>query len=279
VWIAELAWRWALGAALLALAAFAGYRWLDSVVVVGRDPLLGAGSRLFRLAAVMIGGWAALSVIAGACGRCATLPLLFRRVPTRPNFRALAGNGSLRAAVELAAAMSLLLAWRLATSVAGAAEEYQLGWFLLALVPMSLMIAATLAVLYWFLSVAPLFSVAQARDSLGAVEGAVELAQRKPAAFVLVSGLFGFARAAWFASAISFSFGLAAAFVPFSRVAALVIFCVAALVAFAGSGFLRLCFLAATAALIEDEEPTAELMPSEPDPAFYAQPVSVAAPS
>ena len=126
--VAEIAWRWTLGAALLALGAFAAIELLDSIVVVGGDPVAGLLSQSARLAAILIAGAAFLSIAAAAGGRCATLPLLFRQLPAQPRFRALAGNAFLRAALMLAGALAMMTACLLAADAAGKARQYFAGW-------------------------------------------------------------------------------------------------------------------------------------------------------
>ena len=277
---AEIAWRWSLGGALLTLAAVAGYRYLDSIIVIGGDPRVGLWARTLRLVAVMFAGTTVLSILAAASGRSAALPLLFRRLPARPRFRALTGNAFLRAALALSAALGILLACRLALRILAGAHSGG-GWFIVALAIACAMILVALLPLWLVLSIAPLFSVSQDCDTLNAVAGAVELIQRRPGAGVLIWITFSVLRLGWFSTAFGFAMGVVAAAAPLSRTIAIVIFCAGLLVTFAGGDFLRLCSLGAFAALIDDVEPVEISTTPAPTPqsSLYAPPAVAVLPS
>src|SRR5215472_9688709 len=96
VLLAEIAWRWALGAAVSVLLFVAAAEYLNSISVIGPEPFAGLGTHFLRLSAVSLGGIVLLASLATAAGRNAVLAALFadHRVS---NFSALLWLSFLRA--------------------------------------------------------------------------------------------------------------------------------------------------------------------------------------
>jgi hypothetical protein len=126
LWFAEIAWRWAFGAAALVLAFLALFTWLDSLPVSRVDQVLlasgsaplvgramqhifrGSAARLLRALAVLLPGMVVLWTVAAATGRAAILRTLMPE--SRAHWRSLLLVSFLRAMTAVAASVAILAA-------------------------------------------------------------------------------------------------------------------------------------------------------------------------
>lgn len=188
LWFAEIAWRWAFGAATLVLAFLALWTWLDSLPVSRVDQvLLGSGSapligralnhifngsaaRLVRAFAVLVPGMVLLWTVAAASGRAAILRTLM--LESRAHWRSLLVVSFLRAMTAVAAGVSVLAAFiafvRVATPVPPAEGRPGAAWLIF--LTLIFFIATCWSLLNWFLAVAPIYAVRSRRlsDALSA---------------------------------------------------------------------------------------------------------------
>lgn len=188
LWFAEIAWRWAFGAATLVLAFLALWTWLDSLPVSRVDQvLLGSGSapligralnhifngsaaRLVRAFAVLVPGMVLLWTVAAASGRAAILRTLMPE--SRAHWRSLLVVSFLRAMTAVAAGVSVLAAFiafvRVATPVPPAEGRPGAAWLIF--LTLIFFIATCWSLLNWFLAVAPIYAVRSRRlsDALSA---------------------------------------------------------------------------------------------------------------
>jgi hypothetical protein len=188
LWFAEIAWRWAFGAATLVLAFLALWTWLDSLPVARVDQvLLGSGSapligralkhifngsaaRLVRGLAVLVPGIVLLWTVAAASGRAAILRTLMPE--SRAHWRSLLVVSFLRAMTAVAAGVSVLAAFiafvRVATPAPPAEGRPGAAWLIF--LTLIFFIATCWSLLNWFLAVAPIYAVRSRRlsDALSA---------------------------------------------------------------------------------------------------------------
>jgi hypothetical protein len=217
--IAEIAWRWTLGAALSVLLLTAIAEYLDSIEVFNGHLFAGAGSHLLRLAAVLLGGIVLLAVFTSAAGRnAALLPLMAdsgTADETAPgNFRALLWLSFLRGALLLAAALAVAGAWLIAALVSGNSghvvpvpDAFGI-WLVFS--PLALLIGAAWAWLYWIVGLAQLPAVAHGFAARDALARAVALIHDQPIDLALIGIVFGVLRLGSLWLALQLAFGLVA---------------------------------------------------------------------
>lgn len=298
--LAEIVWRWAFSAAAWVLVIFAVAEYLDSLYVstanhlllISGNPLLvaqaignifhGSGARLLRAAAILIPALAILWAFAAALGRSATLGVLLRVPHTsagdvgtsrhRAQFRSLLGLTFLRAALLLATTLALIGAAILTSIIVPPQAQIELSeaagqapgeaialFFILCLLTVYIS-----GVIYWLLSIAPIFAVRDGRSPLGSLAGALAAIQAHKGEFIGVSSFFGLLRltaavAASFAvllalGLIGHAAGAAASGATFAAIA--VIFLIYA----AAVDFLYIARLAAYVAIVDQPEaPPAQL--------------------
>jgi len=223
---AEMAWRWSVGAAGIALLAFSFFEYLDSLQVTGTDawllrsrlPLLagraiahilgGSFPRLTLAALTGALGLAGFWMLAASLGRLATVRSLLdyfsaalpeavnSHVPGRDSagrpLRSLLGLNFLRAAVVLAS----LAAFQGAAMVAGFASpeaDPRPGLAFLLFLPLAGMICCAAWGLNWLLSLAAVFAVRDGGDTLAALSGAITLCRERAGAVAAVSTWTGLA--------------------------------------------------------------------------------------
>ena len=238
MWVAEVTWRWVFGAAALVLGAIAVIEVLDAVEVARGDELLlrtwapmlmaevlarilrDAGLHLLRAAAVLVPALAGLWTVTAAAGRAATLQVLLapaeggRATPPTSNrgWRSLLGVSFLRTALGLAAFVGYVGASVIAGQAAMTSEgEIQPGIFFLVFFPLVLLVVLLWAVLNWFLSVAPLFVVAEGRGTLGSFAESVRFYRRQSRQLWSVTSLYGTLRLMAILAALVVSIGVAEA--------------------------------------------------------------------
>lgn len=277
--LAEIGWRWAFGAAAVAISAYTLGRLLATthlsdgvwLALRSRTPVLIADAlthifrdawpRLVATSAIVLPSLALLWTFAATMGRVATVQALRgqKRVAVRP----ILGLSFLRAALALAG----VLAWLAALIVAGLAavqgKESRPGVFLILFLALTLLVSMLWSLLNWYLSVAPVFAVEAGCDSLGLIAEAAGAVRSNRRAFSSVSSVFGFLRL--FALVIATIAGLMplalAGTAPSGVVLALM--GLVALGYFAFADFLYIARLAAYVKIVEDnQQPSAVSHPS-----------------
>jgi hypothetical protein len=209
--LAEIAWRWTYGAALLAILVWTLFRFLNSIPVSDTDLLLlnsmvpalmaqavehifrGAGAKLAMLAAILLPGLLLLWIPAATAGRAATLRALLPG--DGRGWRAVLGLHALRAALWLATTIATTGALILAGYAAiqfGSAESP--GVFLVVFLTLGILISLISSTLWWYLAVAPIFAWADGLPAFPAVAAAQRFARRHASVVSGTSLLFGVLR-------------------------------------------------------------------------------------
>jgi hypothetical protein len=238
--LAEMAWRWTVGAVAGALFLFSSFEFLDSLTVAPRDsvllrtrqPLLiaralahilrGSLERAVFASLLAVIALAVLWVVAACLGRVITMSCLlsyFRSGVDRAGsyeppmssaaFRSLIWLSVLRMAVTLAALLAFVGAMIVAGLVSSGKNpqpELAANIFML----LAVMICGTWFVLNWLLSLAGIFTVRDGTDALSSISAAVSFARERGAAVAGVSGCTGLAHLVAFCVALAaMSFPLA----------------------------------------------------------------------
>lgn len=188
LWFAEIAWRWAFGAAASVLAFLALWTWLDSLPVSRVDQILlasgspqlmgraishifaGSMGRFLRACAVLAPGLILLWTVAAAVGRAAILRTLMPEA--RADWRSLLAVSFLRAMTAVAATVGMIAAFiafaRVATPVPPAEGRPGAAWLIFLVLIFA--IATCWSLLNWFFAVAPIYAVGSRRlsDTLSA---------------------------------------------------------------------------------------------------------------
>jgi hypothetical protein len=202
--VAEIAWRWTVGAVGWALMFFWLIEFLDTLPVTRSDatllrtrqPLLvgraiehilrGSLDRAVLAALFALIALSLLWIVATSIGRAATVRALleyFRRdvvgrVSTTPDsierrpWRSLVGLNFLRAALTLAAILAIVGASILASFVSSKANPRS-GLVFIVFLAMAGLICIAWPALNWLLSLATIFAVRDGQDPLGAISAAV----------------------------------------------------------------------------------------------------------
>jgi hypothetical protein len=222
--LAEISWRWAVGAATGALIIFGFFEYLRTLPVTNgdllflrtRQPVLieQAISHILRGSldrAAIAGLLGALAltfawIVAASVGRNLTLRALLEYFASRRDaamcseagaqsqyqaamahpLRALFGLNSLRAVVVLAAVLSIQGAAILAR-LASSAEHPQPGLVFVIFLPLAGLVCLAVWSLNWFLSLAAIFAVRDRQDTLASLGSAVRLCRERFGAVVAVS--------------------------------------------------------------------------------------------
>jgi hypothetical protein len=231
--LAEVVWRWTVGAVASALFLFGLVEYLgtlsvnnvDAALLRTRQPLLVANAirhilrgRLDRAVFTALAGALAVSVlwiIAGSIGRAATIRALlgsFREKTVRnasaeiPNssasFRSLIGLNFLRVAAALAAILAFLGAAILATFASSDANP-QPGLVFVIFMPLAAFICIVWQGLNWLLSLASIFALRDGADALAALSAAVTFLRERTGPVAAVSTWTGLAHLVAFSVAAS----------------------------------------------------------------------------
>lgn len=288
--LAEVVWRWTVGAVGLALFLFGLVEYLGTLSVTSVDATLLRTRQPFLVAHaikhilrgsvdrfVFAGLAAALAlsllwIVAVSIGRAATLRALlgFFCGKTEPNasaeisnasasFRPLIGLNFLRVAVAVAAILAFLGAAILATFVSSDANPRP-GLVFIVFIPLAAFICIAWQALNWLLSLASLFGVRDGEDALAALSTAVTFLRERTGSIAAVSTWTGLAHLVAF-SAVASVIAVPLAFVqvaPARLVAAIVVFI--ALAYFAVVDWLHIARLAGYVCIAET--PGAELSSS-----------------
>jgi hypothetical protein len=305
VGLAEIAWRWSFGAACVTLLTVSAIEYLDTLPVSPGDLLLLRTRQplLISQAIARIFGGSALRAVEtlimlavafsiawlgmASLGRAATLKALvvhFREGQSPPSawsdrgqfglsdLRALFGLNFLRVAVTLAAVVSGLATFWIGEAVSSVEDSVPAATVLLCL-SVLVLVGWAWSVLNWFLSVAAVFVVAEARDTFAAIASTMDLVRHRSASVFAAGVWFGLAHITAFVAATSivvFPLGLAE-FLPRGAVLGGVL--LVTLLYFAAVDFLYIGRLAAYVGILElPEAPgVARLIPpqswSSPDAA------------
>jgi hypothetical protein len=251
--VGEIAWRWSFVAAFCLLISIGLAEWLDSIVIFGPVPALGPKARLYLLAAILVGGFGLLSTLAAGFGRSATVLLLFRTAETKVHFGGQLWIALIRAAVVLAAVLSCVGAWIMASS---ATPHPVLLWpsgsaFCGIFMPLALLITAAFAFAQFILVIAALYAAIRA-DYPTAIYEAVAFLDRRTPEVAIVAFVFLLLRALVFAA--MFSVALSALELAGHSLAAATALAVTSAIFYAAvSNVLLITRMAAYAALIEDD--------------------------
>ncbi len=266
--LAEIGWRWAFGAAAVAIVAYTLGRLLATThlsdahwfALRSRTPLLMADAlthilrdawpRLALASAIVVPSLAVLWIFAAALGRAATMQAL--RSQERVSVRPMVGLSFLRAALALAGTLAWVAAFVVAGLAATQGEKTSAGVFFLVFLALSFVVSMLWSVLNWYLSVAPVFAVGEGCDSLGSVFEAARAVRSHGRAFSSVSSVFGFLRL--FAVVIAVVAGLMPLALAGTAPAGVVLglMGLVALGYFAFADFLYIARLAAYVKIVED---------------------------
>ncbi len=277
--LAEITWRWSFGAAASSLLAFSFFEYLDTLPVSKSDLLLLRTSQpalisravlhifhgsAFRVVASFIVLALALGVawiVIASLARAATLKALldyFRGdgVSSAKNWRlrSLFGLNFLRLGAALAAVAGCLGAFLLPGYASRPDDPAPVSALLITLT-VAMLVWFTWSTLNWFLSLAPIFVVADGQDTFGAIAAAVNLCRIRARSIFAAGTWFSLAHLTAFAVASSVvAFPLAfTAILPAGVVLGGVL--LVALLYFAITDFLYVGRLAAYVAIIEMPEP------------------------
>ncbi|MBV9609562.1 MAG: hypothetical protein JO187_08390 [Acidobacteria bacterium] len=302
--LAEVAWRWAFGAAAIALSGAALLVYLNSLTVSSaelwglrsRTPWLvvdavvrilrGSGPRFLLTALLVTFGLSVTWIVVASLGRAATLARLCSDVrnpavaselavatsqsefPVRPHeFRRLVVLHFIRAVFFYATMIAYIGAAIVADRAARSGTEPSLGVYLVIFFLLAIVISFARSRVVWLASVAVIYVVAQGHSVVCALQRAAGLYTRRPGQITRINTIIGLMHFVIFMVA---SFMSVSAFVLFGEVPAGVVIVAIALIAllyFASADFLHIARMAAYVSLIEGEDSTLAPHPSVPDPA------------
>ena len=250
--LAEIAWRWTIGAAAATVFFFGLFEYLNTLTVTNAELLLLKSGQPYLMAqalahiargtlvrVVVSAVFAALMLslfwsLAGALGRIATVGGLlgyFRTgiapasdCPPRARLRSLLRLNLLRAAVSGAAIFGFAGAFILAGFVS-TAEHPRPGLAFLLFVPLAGLVWIIWSGLNWLLTLAGIFAARDGEDALAAISAAAAFCRERTGALAAVSTWTGFAHLVAFVGAttvVSMPLGFVA-IVPWRLVLAVMI--------------------------------------------------------
>jgi hypothetical protein len=240
--LAEIAWRWSFGAAAGLLLLFALLEYLNTLPVSNGDLLLlrttqpvlisrallhifrGSGFRVVQTAVVLALTLGMAWIVVASLARAATVNAVlayFREsgITTAEHeqeknwhWRSLFALNFFRLAATLTAVVGCLAALLLGGAASRPADPAP-GSALLIILTVTMLIWFAWSTLNWFLSLAPIFVVAEGKDAFGAIAAAIELCQTLAGSIFAVGTWFGLAHVTAFvvaASVVAFPLGFAA---------------------------------------------------------------------
>ena len=249
--LAEIAWRWSFGAAVVVLCTLSFLAYLDTLAVSGTDLLLlrtrhpvlvghalshilrGSFARLVVAAALLSAALAVLWILLASLGRVTILESLLAYVRRRARqasppanrqsnvdliekpwrIDSLMGLNFLRAALFLTALASLFGAVLVSSTMS---SESVPGLSFLVFLPWAALTVLFWWSLNWFLSIAAVFVVREGQDTFTALSTAVQLCRERLGPVAAVGAWFGLAHVVLFViatAAVGIPLSLAA-FVP-----------------------------------------------------------------
>jgi hypothetical protein len=233
--LAEIAWRWSFGFAVLALLAFSFREYLSTLPVTAaemfllqsRQPLLvlqavarilqGSGPRAILGVIVLTPALTLAWIVLASLGRIVTLKSLFEsfgmNTPSRDTgrFSSLMGLNFLRAAWLLAALIGVVGAVVLAGRASSKTDSLP-GAGLLIFWMLTMFIGLAWSTLNWCLSFAAIFVVRDNQTTFSALASAAGFCLNRPGSMAAAATWFGIAHAVAFTiamSAVAFPLGLA----------------------------------------------------------------------
>ena len=230
--LAEIAWRWTVGAVAWALFLFWSIEYLGSLPVTDGDAALlrtrqpslvglaiahilrGSVNRAVLAALLAALALSLLWIVAASMGRSATVRAVLRYVRGNissdistsydaldsRSWRSLIGLNSLRVALTLAALLAFVGAANLASLVSPDANP-QPGLAFVLFVPLAGLICVVWPALNWLLSLACIFAVRDGEDVLSALSAAVTFSRERFGAVFAVSSWTGLAHVVAFSAA------------------------------------------------------------------------------
>ena len=225
--VAEIAWRWSYGAAVVALLSLSFLEFLDTLPVSPRDLFLlrtrqpgliaralshilaGSGPRFIAVLIVLAATLSLAWMVVAALGRAATLKNLLsyfwanepaKAFPFR--VRPLIGLNFLRTGVLLAAVVGTIGAMLLG-GMASSEKDPSPGLVMLVFFTVIILVWNAWAVVNWLLSVASVFVTAHNEDTFNAIGSAVGLCRDRMGAVLAVGFWFGMAHVVAFSVASS----------------------------------------------------------------------------
>ncbi len=213
LFLAEIAWRWSFGGAVLSLSLLALYEYLQTVYVTRGDLLLlrthypalvaqalahifrGSGPRLVAATLVLVSAFALLWIVLGAIGRAAVLRALLARLapdvtPEARPLKPLMGLNFLRVAVTLSAVVGVLGATILAGFLSSP-KTPRPGLVFLAFLALAGAVFLAWSTVNWYLSLGALFAVRDGQDTFAALGMATDLCRRHSGTVAGISFGFG----------------------------------------------------------------------------------------
>jgi hypothetical protein len=289
--LAEIAWRWSYGAAVLALLGVSFLEYLDTLPVSKSDLFLlrsrhpgliaralshilaGSGPRFIAASIVLAMTLSFAWVIVASFGRAATLGGLVhyfwekdpeRRFPFRMS--ALFGLNFLRSGALLAAMVGSVGALVLG-GMASSEKDPSPGLAMLIFLTVIMLVWSAWSVVNWVLSLASVFVAARHADTFAAITSTVSLCRERTGAVLAASTWFGMAHfVAFFVASSVIAFPLALVGVlPGAVVFAAVLF--VTLLYFAVADWLYLGRLASYLWIVEGPEPEPLIEIAEEPPA------------
>jgi hypothetical protein len=289
--LAEIAWRWSFGAAVVVALAFALREYLASLPVTAGEMLLLRSRQpalmLRAIAGIFQGsaprataafvvltlsltvGW----IVLASLGRAATLKALFEHfrgsvlpVSAGRALTSLLALNALRAATILAATIGLLGAVLLAAAASSPADSTP-GVAVLMFWVLCMLIGLACSMLNWYLSLAAVFAARDRTSAFGALAAATDLCRARPGSLAAAATWFGLAHTVVFvvaSSAAAFPLGFAEALPGGMVFGGLLL---VTLLYFAAVDFLYVGRLATYVFMIEQPEPLPPETSLLPEPA------------
>jgi len=276
--LAEIVWRWSIGAAACALLSVTLFEYLNTLAVSSLDLLLfrsrqpvlvgralahifaGSGQRIISAVVVLLLALPAGWILSASAGRAATLKAMLSSWPRSAQkwrLRSLVGLNSLRFSSALAALLGLFGATMLAGLFSGD-DNSRAALVWLIFLTVALLVGSAWSALNWFLSLASIFVVRDGRDTFAALGDAVLLCHDHFGAVSAVGFWFGLLHFVLFATAtVASCFPLALA-TQFPKAVTWIAILTITLAYFAVVDYLYVARLAAYLAILENsDEPVA----------------------
>jgi len=225
--LAEIAWRWSFGLAVMTLLAISFREYLSTLPVTAAEMLLlrtrqpalilqaiasilkGSAPRVVSAVIVLAAALTLAWIVLTSLGRAAILKALFEYFrendaskPQTWRLSSLMGLNFLRASALLAAVVGSVGAILLA-GAASSKTDPSPGRALLIFWMLTLFIGLAWSTLNWYLSLAAIFVVGDEQSTFGALAAAADLCRSRPGSVIAPATWFGIAHAAAFVVATS----------------------------------------------------------------------------
>ena len=263
--LAEIAWRWAFGAAAWAIITYSIGRILRGVDVSEAEILIARRSDAFliadavariiaqvlpaftRLLLVLAPALALLWAIAATAGRAATLKVLLEPQQRPAHAISLFWLNVIRAVFTLAALAAFFGTFVLSASIVSSApnDPSRPGISMMIWTVLSTLVLMFWALVNWFLSLAPIWIVRDGRGPLAAIAESVSLYRRHSSAYFSAACAFGLLRSLLFMAAFALALIAAAIGSAANTVTALLATILVSLAYFAVADYLAVARVAA----------------------------------